>query len=354
MTTENHVHHCRSYIVHLVRILSKSIGIMGDYMGGENMYATRIQRGRQGKNKRTLFILLLFFVISIGVFLERNLFQNKTQLVISPVGMTPFPTTQVSSPIINSSGLEKVVTSTLQGEDGTYGVFIKNLATDETYTLHPQLSFESASLYKLWIMAIVFQNIQSGKLQENTLLSKDARDLDAEFQITPDPTQQSEGTISMSVYDGLQKMITISDNDAALMLTDAIGESSIASFLKKYGMNHSAIGREGKVPTTTAQDVATFFEKLYGGQFANTKYTEEMIALLKNQLLNEKIPKYLPEDTTIAHKTGELDSFSHDAGIIYTPKGNYIIVVLTNTTDTDHANEIIAEISKNVYSYFFH
>ncbi|HSD98472.1 MAG TPA: serine hydrolase [Patescibacteria group bacterium] len=323
-------------------------------MDSEKIYSTRVQRGKRERNKRAFVILLLFFLILIGIFLQRNLFQNKTQLVISPVGMTPFPTAQVVSAVANSPGIEKNILSTLQGENGTYGIFIKNLATDEIYTLHPQQSFESASLYKLWIMAIVFQNIQSGKLQENTLLSKDAQDLDAEFQITPDPTQQSEGTISMSVDDGLQKMITISDNDAALMLTDAIGESSIVSFLKKYGMNNSAIGREGKVPTTTAQDVATFFEKLYGGQFANTKYTEEMIALLKNQLLNEKIPKYLPEDTTIAHKTGELDSFSHDAGIIYTPKGNYIIVVLTNTTDTDHANEIIAEISKNVYSYFFH
>ena len=64
------------------------------------------------------------------------------------------------------------------------------------------------------------------------------------------------------------------------------------------------------------------------------------------------MPKYLPSDTLIAHKTGELDSFSHDSGIVYTPNGNYIIVVMSDSTNPKGAEDRIANISKSVYDYF--
>ena len=77
-----------------------------------------------------------------------------------------------------------------------------------------------------------------------------------------------------------------------------------------------------------------------------------MLQLLKIQKLNNKIPRYLPKDTVVAHKTGELDPFTHDAGIVYTPNGNYIIVVLSKSDDPDLAENRIADISKNVFNYF--
>ncbi|MEM4270897.1 MAG: serine hydrolase, partial [Candidatus Pacearchaeota archaeon] len=78
----------------------------------------------------------------------------------------------------------------------------------------------------------------------------------------------------------------------------------------------------------------------------------EMLALLKKQNLNSKLPKYLPENTVVAHKTGELGEYSHDAGIVYKDSGDYIIVVLSKTQKPLDANEKIAQISKAVYDYF--
>jgi beta-lactamase class A len=77
-----------------------------------------------------------------------------------------------------------------------------------------------------------------------------------------------------------------------------------------------------------------------------------MISLLKRQALNEKIPKYLPKSVQIAHKTGELDDYSHDAGIIYTLNNRYIISILAKNTDREKANEDIAKLSKAIYEYF--
>ena len=47
-----------------------------------------------------------------------------------------------------------------------------------------------------------------------------------------------------------------------------------------------------------------------------------MLELLKAQTLNDKLPKYLPDQVIMAHKAGELDDVSHDAGIVYSPAGD--------------------------------
>jgi beta-lactamase class A len=73
---------------------------------------------------------------------------------------------------------------------------------------------------------------------------------------------------------------------------------------------------------------------------------------LKNQQLNNKLPKLLEKETVIAHKTGELESFSHDAGIVYSDNGDYIIVIMSETDNRNRANDTIAQISKEVYDYF--
>jgi beta-lactamase class A len=84
----------------------------------------------------------------------------------------------------------------------------------------------------------------------------------------------------------------------------------------------------------------------------NSHYTGEMIDLLKRQQLSGGIPKYLPDTSNVANKTGEIGSFKHDAGIVFTDWGDYIIVILSETDDPEVAQEKIAEISKKVYGYF--
>ena len=95
-----------------------------------------------------------------------------------------------------------------------------------------------------------------------------------------------------------------------------------------------------------------FFEKLSKGELADKSSTDKMITLLKRQRLNTKLPKYLPDEIVIAHKTGELGAVSHDAGIIYLPSGDYSIVILSESDNPPGAVERIAQMSKNVYDYF--
>ena len=147
-------------------------------------------------------------------------------------------------------------------------------------------------------------------------------------------------------------MITISHNYGALLLIEKIGLSNVKLFLEKHGLKESIIGED--LPTSTANDIELFLEKLYKGELANEKYSNKMLKLLKMQKLNNKLPKYLPKDVVVAHKTGEIGFLTHDAGIAYTKNGDYIIVIFSESDNPKGAEEEIAQISKAVYEYFDH
>ena len=201
-------------------------------------------------------------------------------------------------------------------------------------------------------MAVVINQLESGQLKENQILSQNASVLNNKFNIDPKLAEQTSGTVTFSVGNGLKQMISISANMPALLLTEKVKLSTIATFLTQNGFKESKVGTGSEAPETTPSDMALFFEKLYKGELANQEYTAKIIDLLKSQQLNDKLPKYLPEDTVVAHKTGEIGWFSHDAGIVYSPKGDYIIVILSESDSPAVAEDRIAQVSKAVYEYF--
>ena len=201
-------------------------------------------------------------------------------------------------------------------------------------------------------MATVFDQIQKGALTESQVLSQSADILNSKFNIDSVDAEIKGGQITYTVKDALELMITISHNYAALLLSEKVRLSQVASFLESNGFNESKVGTDGSVPETTAADMALFLEKLYTGKLANTENTDKMIELLNRQRLNNKIPKGLPAGVVVAHKTGEIGTFTHDAGIIFTPKGDYIEVVLTDSQQPSIAEDRIGALSRQVYDYF--
>lgn len=314
-------------------------------------------RQRKRKLRKLIGLCIIIAIPIIGIYSLLQLFQPKpsvkgiedTQIEDQQAIPLPAPThiaLQASQPLGNA------IADALSGSHGDYGIVIMNLKTGEGYQQHEDTVYNSASLYKLWVMGAVYQQIAQGKLHENDVLHKDVQALGKEFHVTLDPTGQTKGVLTLSVKDALYQMITISDNNAALLLTDKVGLQNIDAFLKHAELTQSRLGINGDDPTTTPSDIALFFDKLYNGQLTNKTYTDDMINLLKQQRLNEKIPQYLPFDVDIAHKTGELDNYSHDAGILYTPNGDIIVVVMSESDDPSLANGRIANIAHAVYNYF--
>jgi beta-lactamase class A len=124
---------------------------------------------------------------------------------------------------------------------------------------------------------------------------------------------------------------------------------------------------------TTASDIGMLLEDIYqcaqnGGGALNAVFPGEfsqvecqsMISLLINNKLPSLLTAGIPEGTQIAHKHGWVSTNGiintiGDAGIVYTPGGNYVLVVFLHHPDQlvwEPASALIANISRAVYNYY--
>lgn len=314
-------------------------------------YSRRRPKSRK-KTTVVFFFMTLFILIFFLLFFYNHIISQRSTTVVKASENIVKEVFSPSTPTPAGVSLEQVVQNELIGTSGSYAVVIQNLGTDEKYFFNQHKQYASASLYKLWIMGTAYEQIKNGVLDENEILSEDVQVLNTEFNIATESAEKKDGKITLSVNDALFKMITISDNYAALLLTEKVKLLNVNNFLKDNGFLESSVGITGGVPTTSASDIAYFFERLYKGQLIDKLHSDKMLSLLKAQRLNGKIPRNLPEDIVVAHKTGELDTFTHDAGIVYVPMGDYIIVVLSQSYEPDLAVNRIVNISEAVYKYF--
>lgn len=300
---------------------------------------------------RTLVAFLLILALTIGVICIY------LYSVYSPATLQAkvLADSDIISPVLSPAAkeskwnlIDSIVAEELTGTSGSYGIAVMNLQTNENFFLNEHRKFKTASLYKLWVMSEAYRQIENNTLIKSTYLTDDVVSINKRFNIATESAEKTEGSVSMTVEDALSRMITYSDNYSALLLSTKLKLSNINSFLKLNQFIDSKVGTT--LPITSAFDMVRFFEKLYRNEFYGIKSNTEMLALLKNQKIKRKLPRYLPTNTAIAHKTGELDGLTHDAGIVYSPSGDYIIVVLSESNDPKGAEEKIARISEGIYN----
>lgn len=300
--------------------------------------------------KGLAFFSTLFFIVLLtaSLFLSLLFKRHKATGIISPLLENASQAEQQFFSLF-ASGLDRTITTSLRGASGTYSIVVTNLKTGESYRQNPDRKYLSASLYKLWLMGAVYEELKAGTVHEDDTLEADIPSLNDEFSIASEEAELTEGVIKQTVQEALEKAIIISDNYSALLLTHKIGIKKLAAFMTSQGFHKSKLSSP---PSTTASDMNAFFLKLYKKELVDEQSSEKMIELLKRQALNDRIPKYLPDLTPVAHKTGELYGNKHDAGIVFTPHGDYIFIALSETKDPVNAAERIAKLSQAVYDYF--
>ena len=296
-------------------------------------------------------------VIALAPMVVSTIFSSNSKndviSILSP--LSPLQTIAHAVEKINENALGDLTSEYLINDNEVYGVYIKNLATGQSYGYNENMVFETASLYKLWVMATTFQKISEDKLKISDTISGDLENFDKQLLIstnsltTEESQSKEERKISFSLENAIEKMITVSDNYAALSLVGKVGDKSINNFLDENGLLSSKFNHP---PTSTPSDIGLFYELLYQGKLVTPELSLQMMDILKRQKINDRIPKYLPEGTVVGHKTGELDEFKNDAGIVYSGKGDFIIVFFSKTKDPYIAAEKIAKFSKAVYDYF--
>ncbi|MBC7349666.1 MAG: serine hydrolase [Candidatus Aminicenantes bacterium] len=241
---------------------------------------------------------------------------------------------------------------------GETGLVVKDLQTGWTFLHNDEALFPAASLIKIPIMVACFKAVEEGRvsLTEKYVLRRQDR-------VGGSGLLRRKRNGRVFTYEELiDYMVTHSDNIATNVIIKKLGFNYISQVFEELGLRDTVLNRQmmdfrarenGLENYTSAREMAELLEQIYKGRCLNASISERCLDVLRRQKINDRLPRFLPREATVAHKTGQEREVCHDAGIVFSPHGDYIIIVLVRTwTGPLTTKTFIARLSSYFYQVF--
>jgi beta-lactamase class A len=228
--------------------------------------------------------------------------------------------------------------------------------------------FHAASTIKVAILLAVFGEIHRGRLAPQSRLHVRNRFLSAydgsPFRVLADRDADSEVHAAvgktMRVSELALHMIATSSNLATNLLLDLIGLESVQRTVERFGLTGLDIRRgvedekafeHGIVNRVTAAGLVSLLRLIAEERAYSPELSRQMLDILHQQEFKKGIPARLPREVRVAHKTGDISTVAHDAGVVYAPGAQpYVIAILTEwKPDAGGRSATIAAISHDIY-----
>lgn len=246
------------------------------------------------------------------------------------------------------------------GLDGRLGVFVCGVGTDSSAEFdadvesdlgtepgsgpEPLLAsrsrerFGAASVVKVLVLYALYRRYD-GRLRELerrlTIAPENRVGGTGLFHLLADPTP--------TIEDLAVSMIAVSDNAATNELIDLLGFDAITEAAADLGLEGTQLGRKMMytpavdpsvseletsrgspirsnghryVNTVTPRDCVRLFSDVHRERTLSPVAYERLVRPLAHQHDDSMVPRYLPPDVEIRHKTGELPSVAADAGLL--------------------------------------
>jgi len=283
---------------------------------------------------------------------------------------------------------------------GIIGAYARNIETGAEVGYKADELFPMASVYKIPIMVQVFREVDAGRLALNDRIELGVPDRRLGSGLF---TYMTPG-LKPTLHDLLMMMITVSDNAATDKLLSMVGAKNVTANLRALGIKDIRVDRPtseiiadwlaysdpsfrsmslaqmvahpdvfdkmtpeqfergSKAFTEDPRDHASprgmsdLLVKIFHSEAASEKSCHDMLEILKLQQFNDRIPRYLPEGTPVAHKTGEIGYTRNDAGIIYADNQHIVVAIFALRANGDVSEQETyqraGEIARAIYDYF--
>ncbi len=267
------------------------------------------------------------------------------------------------------------------GFDGLAGVYLLDLQNanelhfayqnEEDISVQPDIAFTASSIIKIPIMVSAFRRMGDQSDSETMKLLSDMIDKSG---------NEAADWLMNRVIDPQRAPLVVADDMKALGLQNTFlaGYFSFGSPL--LALMQTPANQRTDINTdpdaysqTTASDIGMLLEDIYqcaqdgGGALPAVfpgEITQTECQAMNSYLIKNRLPVLLtaglPEATPIAHKHGWVTvngviNTIGDAGIIYTPGGNYILVVFLYHPSQliwESASTMVSNISTAVYNFY--
>jgi beta-lactamase class A len=226
-------------------------------------------------------------------------------------------------------------------------VSIADLETGAEFHYHADRWFHAASTIKLAVLVGVFGAIFRGDLLPQSRVHVRNRFLSAydgspyRVRLDRDANADVHREIgrTLRVSELTAAMITTSSNLATNLLLDLIGLAELQRTIESFGLSGIDLRRgvedekafeHGINNRITANGLVGLLCLIGEERAFSPESSRQMIDVLLGQQFKSGIPAGLPRGAKVAHKTGEISTIAHDAGLVYLPgRRPYALAVLT-------------------------
>jgi beta-lactamase class A len=249
-------------------------------------------------------------------------------------------------------------------------VAVDDLETGLHFRYRAERWFHAASTIKLAVLLGEYAAIHRGKLKPQSRLHVRNRFRSAydgsTFRILSERDADSEVQAAigktMRVNELARNMIIRSSNLATNLLLDLLGLEFLQRVLEQFGLTGIDLRRgvedelafqHGINNRVTAEGLVQLLRLIAEERAFTPDLSRDMLEILHDQEFRSGIPAGLPAHARVAHKTGEISTIAHDAGIVYLPKRKpYVVAILTEwDPETSGRSPTIAAASYMVYEH---
>lgn len=198
----------------------------------------------------------------------------------------------------SDQGLSALLANYAKDHSGTFGVSLIELdGKKRRADFQGDKQFVTASTYKLFVAYSLLKQIDAGK-----------RDWESNASC-------------------FNKMISNSDNPCSEAFLQSLGLANVTKDIQAIGLKNSTFMKSGG-PFTTANDLTLLLGMIATGQNFSSINQQRLIAAMKANVYRNGIPA--GASGQVADKVGFLNGLLHDAAIVYSPKGTYVLAIMTD------------------------
>ncbi len=253
---------------------------------------------------------------------------------------------------------------------GAVAVAFHDFESALRFSYQGERSFHAASTFKAALLFALFKAAEEGAIRLDDHLQVRNRFVSIAdggiFRI--DREHDGDSSVHRSIGRSLpvlqlaRAMIVRSSNLATNLLLDyltldfvrkALSATGLTGVEVRRGVEDLAAFEQGLCNEATAEGLVGLFHLFLDERHLSEASRQQALDILFAQEFRSMLPARLPEDIRIAHKTGEISTHCHDAGIVF-PEGRrpYVVAIMTETRpETEKRVKAVAEISGAVYRY---
>jgi beta-lactamase class A len=248
------------------------------------------------------------------------------------------------------------------------GISFYDSETTIQWSFNADHYFHAASTMKLAVLLGVFRQVERGELSLDAPVHVRNRFTSIVNQETfmldltrdADPNVYGHLGKTLTVRELAYWMITLSSNLATNLLIEVIGIQTVQLALDELeidgvrvirGVEDQAAFEANLNNEVTANGLLKLLRLIAEERAYSKQACEEMLKIMLDQQYRSGIPAGLPKAARVAHKTGNISTVHHDAGIVFLENRKpYVLVILTQFPAEAGRGTAVADVSRDIFN----